>query len=125
MKKLTFITIMLGSTLTNAQVTEYIDITNKNVFGKSEMIVYSDNPVDPYLERHHIHALSKRWHYVEYNGIGKVVLVLNDKENSKREICTKQDDEELECIVVDSFGTVLALKVTAELYTVYISKRIK
>ena len=44
MKKITLsVAVLLGSISTKAQTTEYIDISSKKIFGRSEMVVYNDD----------------------------------------------------------------------------------
>ena len=124
MKKLTIsVAVLLSSVAAKAQ-TEYVDISKKNIFGRSEMVVYNDDTNYNDLEYLYLGPFNNNWHYVKYTNASNIVVTMNDNEGDTREICTKQGDEELNCKVVDSFATMYKLQATERVFKVWISKTI-
>tara|TARA_B100000900_G_C20428571_1_gene653998 strand:- start:416 stop:817 length:402 start_codon:yes stop_codon:yes gene_type:complete len=125
MKKYVF--LYLISTLTNqsvySQITEYIELSTKGVFGRSEMVVYCDNNSYDDLEYLYIGRNNDNYHWVKYTGAKDVIIIMNDNENDTRELCYKhQTDEKATCKTVDAFASIYKLKAKENIFEVWISK---
>ena len=126
MKKITLsVAVLLGSLAAKSQ-TEYIDLTTKGIFNRSEMVVYNDEINYEDLEYLYIGKFNDNYHWVEYTNDKKmnfnVVITMSDNQGDTRELCTKKDDEEAKCRVVDAFATQYKLKVEGNKYEIFISK---
>ena len=125
MKKLTLsVAVLLGSLAAKAQ-TEYIDVTSKKPFGRSEMVVYNDDINYSDLEYFYLGRFTKNYHWVKYTNAKKIVLSLNDDKGDKREVCTQQNDFKAHCEVVDAFASQYLINVTTEKFQIWISKPLK
>ena len=125
MKKITLsVAVLLGSLAAKAQ-TEYIDVTSKKPFGRSEMVVYNDDVNYNDLEYFYLGRFTKKYHWIEYTNAKKIILSLNDDKGDKREICTKQNDFKAYCEVVDAFASQYLISVTTEKFQIWISKPLK
>mgnify|MGYP003114104100 FL=1 len=125
MKKITLsVALLLGSLAAKAQ-TEYIDITSKKPFGRSEMVLYNDDTNYYDLEYFYLSRFTKNYHWVKYTDANKIILSLNDDKGDKREICTKQDTFKVYCQVYDSFAQQLKINVSTKVFQVWISKPLK
>ena len=124
MKKLTLsVAILLGCVAAKAQ-TEYVDITTKGIFGRSEMVLYNDNTNYKDLEYFYLGRNSDKYHWVKYTNANKVVDTMSDDVGDTRELCVKRNDQELQCEVVDAFATVYEFK-ASKIFEVWISKPLK
>ena len=122
MKKLTLsVAILLSSTAVKAQ-TEYIDITSKKLFNRSEMVLYNDDTNYDDLEYFYLGAFNKKYHWVKYTNAKSIILSLNDDLGDTREICTKQDTFKTYCEVYDSFAQQYKINVTTREFQIWISK---
>lgn len=125
MKKLTLsVAVLLGSISTKAQ-TEYIDISTKNVFGRSEMVVYNDVKDFDDLEYFYLGPTNKNYHWVEYTNANNILVSLQDKPGKKREICTQDGEEKVQCKVVDAHATQYRFFPKNKVFQIYISKTLK
>ena len=124
MKKiLLLITTLTFTTLSFAQSDEYIEVTTKNIFGKSEMVLYNDNIDFDDLEYLTIGMNNDNYHWVKYTGAKNVIVIMNDNENDTRELCYKhQSDEKATCKTVDAFTSIHKLKAKENIFEVWISK---
>ena len=124
MKKYVFLFLIL--TLINlsvySQITEYIDLTTKGVFGRSEMVLYNDNNDYDDLEYLYIGPNNNNYHWVKYTGAKDVIVTMSDSYGDKRELCTKQGNDPTSCEVVDAFATTYKLRAKNEIFQVWISK---
>ena len=125
MKKYVF--LYLISTLTNqsvySQITEYIELSTKGVFGRSEMVLYCENNNYDDLEYLYIGRNNDNYHWVKYTGAKDVIIIMNDNENDTRELCYKhQTDEKATCKTVDAFASKYKLKAKENILEVWISK---
>lgn len=121
MKKITLsVAVLLASASAKAQ-TEYIDLTTKGIFGRSEMVVY--NGITNYndLEYLYIGRNNNNYHWVEYNNASKIVVTMSDNAGDTRELCTKRNDEQTKCEVVDAFATSYEFKASKK-FQIWISK---
>ena len=125
MKKYVF--LFLISILTNhsiySQITEYIELSTKGVFGRSEMVVYNDNVDYDDLEYLYIGPNNDNYHWVKYTGAKDVIIIMNDNQNDTRELCYKhKSDEKATCKTVDAFASVHKLRAKENIFEVWISK---
>ena len=121
MKKITLsVAVLLGSIATKAQ-TEYIDVTTKGIFGRSEMVVYNDDYGYNDLEYLYIGRNNDNYHWVEYTNAGKIVVTMSDNSGDTRELCTKRNNDKTTCEVVDAFATSYTFKASKK-FQVWISK---
>ena len=122
MKKITLsVAILLGSMSAKAQ-TEYIDVTTKSIFGRSEMVLYNDDKNYDDLEYFYIGRFSNNYHWVKYTGAKDIIVSLNDNEGDTREICTQQDTFKVHCQVYDSFAQQYKINVSTKEFQIWISK---
>ena len=123
MKKITLsVALLLGGYVAKSQTTEYIDVTTKSIFGRSEMVLYNNNVDYDDLEYLYIGKFNSNYHWVKYTGAKDIIVSLNDGQGDKRRICTKQGDNPTECKTVDSFATTYKLIATEKVFQVWISK---
>ena len=128
MKKLTIsVALLLGSVATKAQVNEYIDITKKGIFERSEMVCYNDDTGFSDLEYFYIGRFNSNYHWVKYSNIPssnnwEIIVSFSDDKGDTRELCTKQGDKPTECKIVDSFATTYELGAKKQTFQVWISK---
>ena len=121
MKKITLsVALLLSGYVAKAQ-TEYVDITTKGIFGRSEMVLYNDNTNYKDLEYFYLGRNSDKYHWVKYTNANKVVVTMSDDVGDTRELCVKRNDQELQCEVVDAFATVYEFKASYK-FEVWISK---
>ena len=121
MKKITLsVAVILGSLAAKAQ-TEYIDVTTKGIFGRSEMVVYNDDYSYDDLEYLYIGRSNDNYHWVEYTNAGKIVITMSDNAGDTRELCTKRNDDKTTCEVVDAFATSYKFDASKK-FQVWISK---
>ena len=105
MKKITLsVAVLLGSIAAKAQ-TEYIDISSKKLFGRSEMVVYNNIVDYDDLEYLYIGKFNSNYHWVKYTGAKDIIVALNDDLGDTREICTQQGQDKVECKQHDAFAT--------------------
>tara|TARA_R100000231_G_scaffold67150_1_gene53873 strand:- start:297 stop:677 length:381 start_codon:yes stop_codon:yes gene_type:complete len=122
MKKITLsVAVLLGSISAKAQ-TEYIDVTTKSIFGRSEMVLYNNDKNYNDLEYFYIGRFNKNYHWVKYTNAKNIVLSLNDNKGDTREICTQQDTFKVHCQVYDSFAQQYKINVTTKDFQIWISK---
>ena len=124
MKKILLVLTTLSFTnLSFAQSDEYIEVTTKNIFGKSEMVLYNNNIDFDDLEYLTIGRNNDNYHWVKYTGAKNVIVIMNDNENYTRELCYKhQSDEKATCEIVDAFSSIHKLKANENIFEVWISK---
>ena len=124
-KYVLFFTILFTQFSLNAQ-TEYIDISKIGMLKTSTMAIYNDdvNYNDLEVFRLNIFSNPKHYHWVKYTNIGKdkIILTLSDDEGDVREICTKENDKETECKILDSFSTSYEYSSNAKIFEIWISK---
>lgn len=123
MKKL-FLILLAIPTLCFSQ-TEYIEVSTKGIFGRSEMVVYNDNSNYNDLEYLYIGRNNDNYHWVEYTGVNNVIVLMNDNEGDIREVCIKhgeKGDKADECEVLDAFGTQYEYKAKERTFQIWISK---
>jgi hypothetical protein len=123
MKKL-FLILLAIPTLCFSQ-TEYIEVSTKGIFGRSEMVVYNDNSNYNDLEYLYIGRNNDNYHWVEYTGVNNVIVLMNDNEGDVREVCIKHgegEDKADECEVLDAFGTQYEYKAKEQTFQIWISK---
>ena len=121
MKKITLsVAVLLGSIATKAQ-TEYIDVTTKGIFGRSEMVVYNDDYSYNDLEYLYIGRNNDNYHWVEYTNAEKIVITMSDNAGDTRELCTKRNNDKTTCEVVDAFATSYKFNASKK-FQVWISK---
>ena len=106
-----------------SQITEYIELSTKGVFGRSEMVLYChDNNYDD-LEYLYIGRNNDNYHWVKYTGAKDIIIIMNDNENDTRELCYKhQSDEKATCKTVDAFASIYKLTAKENIFEVWISK---
>tara|TARA_R100001510_G_scaffold3582_1_gene2857 strand:- start:146 stop:520 length:375 start_codon:yes stop_codon:yes gene_type:complete len=122
MKKITLsVALLLGGVAAKAQ-TEYIDITTKNLFGRSEMVLYNDIAGYNDLEYFYLGRFNKKRHWVRYTYADKVVISFLDKLGDTRELCTQEDDKPQKCAVVNTNQTVFTFKPKGKVFEVLITK---
>ena len=124
-KYVLFFTILFTQLSLNAQ-TEYIDISKIGMLKTSTMAIYNDdvNYNDLEVFRLNIFSNPKHYHWVKYTNIGKdkIILTLSDDEGDVREICTKENDKETECKILDSFSTSYEYSSNAKIFEIWISR---
>ena len=122
MKTITLsVALLLGGVAAKAQSTEYVDITTKGIFGRSEMVLYNDNTHYDDLEYFYLGRNTDKYHWVKYTNADKIVVTMSDDIGDTRELCTKRNDEELVCEVVNAHATVYEFK-ASKIFEVWISK---
>ena len=122
MKKITLsVAVLLGSMSAKAQ-TEYIDVTTKSIFGRSEMVLYNNDKNYNDLEYFYIGRFNNNYHWVKYTGAKDIIVSLNDNEGDTREICTQQDSFPVSCKVYSSFAEQFKINVTTNEFQIWISK---
>lgn len=105
MKKITLsVALLLGGYVTKAQ-TEYVDVTTKGIFGRSEMVLYNDDANYNDLEYFYIGRYNDNYHWVKYTNADKVIVTMSDNAGDTRELCTKHNEEPTTCEVVSAFAT--------------------
>ena len=124
MKKILLVlTALTFTNLSYSQADEYIEVSTKNIFGKSEMVLYNDNIDFDDLEYLTIGRNNDNYHWVKYTGAKNVIVIMNDYENDTRELCYKhQSDKKATCKTVDAFGSIYKLKARENIFEVWISK---
>ena len=124
MKKILLVLTSLTFTnLSFSQADEYIEVSTKNIFGKSEMVLYNDNIDFDDLEYLTIGRNNDNYHWVKYTGAKNVIVIMNDYENDTRELCYKhQSDEKATCEIVDAFASIYNLQAKENIFEVWISK---
>ena len=121
MKKLTLsVAILLGGVAAKAQ-TEYVDITTKGIFGRSEMVLYNDDTNYKDLEYFYLGRNTDKYHWVKYTNANKVVVTMSDDVGDTRELCTKRNEEKTNCEVVDAFATSYKFRASKK-FQIWISK---
>lgn len=121
-KYLLLIAILFSQYNLNAQ-TEYIDLTTKGIFGRSEMVVYNDITNYNDLEYLYIGRNNDNYHWVEYTNPNMVIVTMSDDPGDTREICTKYDDKDLNCEVVDAYATTYEFNaIKSKKFEIWISK---
>ena len=123
MKKITLsVALLLGGIAAKAQ-TEYIDVSKKNIFGRSEMVVYNDNVDYDDLEYLYIGRKNDNYHYVKYQFAPPYIIVtMSDDKGDTRELCVAHGTNPAECEVVDSHATQYKINAESNLVQVWISK---
>ncbi len=116
-----FISIIINQSI-YSQITEYIDLTTKGVFGRSEMVLHCENLDFDDLQYFYIGSNNDNYHWVKYTGAKDVIITMTDSYGDKRELCTKQGNESTLCKVVDAFDTEYKFRAKAEIFQVWISK---
>lgn len=124
MKKILLVlTALTFTNLSFSQADEYIEVSTKNIFGKSEMVLYNDNIDFDDLEYLTIGRNNDNYHWVKYTGAKNVIVIMNDYENDTRELCYKhQSDEKATCEIVDAFASIYNLQAKENIFEVWISK---
>ncbi|MBJ10521.1 MAG: hypothetical protein CMP66_03560 [Flavobacteriales bacterium] len=124
MKKILLVlTALTFTNLSYSQADEYIEVSTKNIFGKSEMVLYNDNIDFDDLEYLTIGRNNDNYHWVKYTGAKNVIVIMNDYENDTRELCYKhQSDEKATCEIVDAFASIYNLQAKENIFEVWISK---
>lgn len=123
MKKLTLsVALLLGSISAKSQAVEYIDVTSKKLFGKSEMTVYNDIVGYNDLEYLYLGRFNSNYHWVSYTNAGKIILSMNDNPGDVRRVCTKQGVDSTKCKVHDAFATQYIFNAKQEDFQIWISK---
>ena len=105
-----------------SQATEYIDVSTKDIFGRSEMVVYNDILDYDDLEYLYIGRNNTNYHWVKYTGAKDIVVTLNDGLNDKRRICTQQGQDSLICKQYDAFATEYIFTAKQNEFQIWISK---
>ena len=123
MKKLTLsVALLRGSISAKSQAVEYIDVTSKKLFGKSEMTVYNDIVGYNDLEYLYLGRFNSNYHWVSYTNAGKIILSMNDNPGDLRRVCTKQGVDSTKCKVYDAFATQYIFNAKQEDFQIWISK---
>ena len=118
-----FLNIILISPSVFSQITEYIELSTKGVFGRSEMILYCEDYNYDDLQYFYIGRNNDKYHWVKYTGAKDVIIIMNDYENDTRELCYKhQSDEKATCEIVDAFASIYNLQAKENIFEVWISK---
>ncbi len=121
MKTITLsVALLLGGVAAKAQ-TEYVDITTKGIFGRSEMVLYNDNTNYNDLEYFYLGKNTDKYHWVEYTNAKDIVVTMSDDIGDTRELCTKRNGKKLVCEVVDAYATVYKFK-ASKIFEIWISK---
>ena len=122
MKKITLsVAALLGSLAAKSQAVEYIDLTTKGIFNRSEMVVYNNDIDYNDLEYLYIGKSNDNYHWVEYTNAGKIVVTMSDNPGDTRELCIKRNDDKTTCEVVDAFATSYEFKASKK-FQIWISK---
>ena len=122
MKKYAFLFLILINESVYSQTTEYIDVTTKGVFGRSEMVVYNDNVDYDDLEYLYIGPNNDNYHWVKYTGAKDIIVNMLDSYGDTRELCTQQGKDSVSCEIVDAFATTYKLRAKDNIFQVWISK---
>ena len=123
MKKITLsVALLLGGYVAKSQTTEYIDVTTKSIFGRSEMVLYNNNVDYDDLEYLYIGKFNSNYHWVKYTGAKDIIVSLNDGQGDKRRICTQQGQDQAECKQYDAFGTQYKFTAKQKVFQIWISK---
>ena len=125
MKKFFFLllSLILLNSSVFSQITEYIDVTTKEVFGRSEMVLYCEDLNFDDLQYFYIGANNDNYHWVKYTGAKNVIVIMNDSENDTRELCYKNlSEQNATCEIVDAFACTYKLQAKEEIFDVWISK---
>tara|TARA_Y100001938_G_C7994234_1_gene381178 strand:+ start:483 stop:866 length:384 start_codon:yes stop_codon:yes gene_type:complete len=123
MKKITIsVALLLGGYVAKSQTTEYIDVTTKNIFGRSEMVIYNNNTNHADLEYLYLSRFNNNYHWVKYTGAKDVIVSLNDGKGDKRRICTQQGQDQAECKQYDAFGTQYKFTANQNEFQIWISR---
>ena len=121
MKTITLsVALLLGGVAAKAQ-TEYVDITTKGIFSRSEMVLYNDNTNYNDLEYFYLGRNTDKYHWVKYTNADDIVVTMSDDIGDTRELCTKRNGKELVCEVVDAYATVYKFK-ASKTFEIWISK---
>ena len=123
MKKITLsVALLLGSYVAKSQATEYIDVTTKNIFGRSEMVIYNDDTNYADLEYLYLGRFNNNYHWVKYTGAKDIIVSLNDGKGDKRRICIQQGQDQAECKQYDAFGTQYKFTAKQNEFQIWISR---
>ena len=123
MKKITLsVALLLGGVAAKAQNTEYIDVTTKSIFGRSEMVVYNDDTNYQDLEYLYIGRFNSNYHWVKYTGAKDIIVSMNDGKNEKRRVCIQHGQDQAECKQYDAFGTQYKFTAKQNEFQIWISK---
>jgi hypothetical protein len=123
MKKITLsVALLLGGYVAKSQTTEYIDVTTKSIFGRSEMVLYNNIVDYDDLEYLYIGKFNSNYHWVKYTGAKDIIVTLNDSQGDKRRICTQQGQDEAECKQYDAFGEQYKFTAKQKVFQIWISK---
>ena len=118
-----FLNMILISPSVFSQITEYIELSTKGVFDRSEMVLYCEDLNYDDLQYFYIGRNNDNYHWVKYTGAKDVIVIMNDNENDTRELCYKhQSDEKATCEIVDAFASMHKLKAKENIFEVWISK---
>ena len=89
-----------------SQITEYIDVSTKAVFGRSEMVLYCEDLNFDDLQYFYIGANNDNYHWVKYTGAKNIIVIMRDNENDTRELCYKNlSEDKATCEIVDAFAS--------------------
>ena len=123
MKKITIsVALLLSGYVAKAQ-TEYIDVTKKNIFGRSEMVLYNDDINYDDLEYYYIGRKNNNYHYVKYQYAPPYIIVtMNDDIGDTRELCVAQGTDSTQCDVVSSYAAQYKINSVSNLVQIWISK---
>ena len=72
-----FLNIILISPSVFSQVTEYIELSTKGVFGRSEMILYCKDYNYDDLQYFYISKNNDNYHWVKYTGAKDVIIIID------------------------------------------------
>ena len=123
MKKYFFLLLTTTIGLTSSsQSIEYIDISTKGIFGRSEMVLYNDDINYNDLEYLYIGKNNDNWHWVKYTNANEIIVTLNDNSGDYREICIKQGNDSLFCQKYDAFAKEYHFKSNQTIFEIWISK---
>ena len=78
-----------------------------------------DTNIDSILHNHKDSKVLISYHKI---GKDKIILTLSDDEGDVREICTKENDKETECKILDSFSTSYEYSSNAQIFEIWISR---
>ena len=120
--KISVAALLLSSSIAKAQSTEYIDVTTKSIFGRSEMVIYNDDTNYADLEYLYLGRFNNNYHWVKYTGAKDIVVSLNDGKGDKRRICTQQGQDQAECKQYDAFGTQYKFTAKQNEFQIWISR---
>ena len=68
--------------ISSLQSTEYIDISTKGIFSRSEMVLYNDDVNYNDLEYLYKGKNNDNWHWVKYINTNEIIVTLNDNSRS-------------------------------------------